>query len=308
MSHREGDSLRPRPSQPHWPAGPAPPPQRGAQRTTDGRAAGTAASRRRGRRPLTCWWAPASCSSKVVTRSRAARSRSRTCPRRGRRRGHGAPGTRAHGAWAPRTAWGRRRPRAPPRGPGSEATGRRGQLSPAHRPRNTQRGPPEGGPGEARLAGAGPATFSSRALWCSNSDLRAFSTSTSLETPDGDWAWRFTTVMRSDRSWRDTRHSRCSRSNWQGQGQRKGRAVSRCPGARRGAKDHWGGTAGHPCRPGLHPRAPTSQGHPPKTGGGQQRAGDAWPWPSHPRGRRGSAPTHSRSPAYPGVIPLCLQL
>lgn len=68
----------------------------------------------------------------------------------------------------------------------------------------------EGRRGWARLG-----TFSSRALWCSNSDLRAFSTSTSLETPEGDWAWRFTTVIRSDRSWRDTRHSRCSRSNWQ---------------------------------------------------------------------------------------------
>lgn len=66
-------------------------------------------------------------------------------------------------------------------------------------------------------------TFSSRALWCSNSDLRAFSTSTSLETPEGDWAWRFTTVIRSDRSWRDTRHSRCSRSSWQraGEGRRE---------------------------------------------------------------------------------------
>lgn len=77
-------------------------------------------------------------------------------------------------------------------------------------------------------------TFSSRALWCSNSDLRAFSTSTSLETPEGDWAWRFTTVTRSDRSWRDTRHSRCSRSSWQRtkEGEREGceqcpRAVSR---------------------------------------------------------------------------------
>lgn len=73
-------------------------------------------------------------------------------------------------------------------------------------------------------AGRQVGTFSSRALWCSNSDLRAFSTSTSLETPEGDWAWRFTTVIRSDRSWRDTRHSRCSRSSWQGarEGEREG--------------------------------------------------------------------------------------
>lgn len=39
--------------------------------------------------------------------------------------------------------------------------------------------------GGCRLS-ASLGTFSSRALWCSNSDLRAFSTSTSLETPDGD--------------------------------------------------------------------------------------------------------------------------
>lgn len=57
-------------------------------------------------------------------------------------------------------------------------------------------------------------TFSSRALWCSNKDLRALRTSTSLETPEGDWACRLTTVMRRDRSCLDTRHSRCSRSNW----------------------------------------------------------------------------------------------
>lgn len=56
-------------------------------------------------------------------------------------------------------------------------------------------------------------TFSSRALWCSNRDLSAFNTSTSLDTPDGDEACRLTTVIRSDRSWRATRHSRCSSSN-----------------------------------------------------------------------------------------------
>lgn len=53
-------------------------------------------------------------------------------------------------------------------------------------------------------------TFSSRALWCSNSDFRALRTSTSLETPDGGGACRFTTVILKLRSWRDTRHSRCS--------------------------------------------------------------------------------------------------
>lgn len=57
-------------------------------------------------------------------------------------------------------------------------------------------------------------TFSSRALWCSNRDLRALRTSTSLETPAGDWACLFTTVILKLRSWRDTRHSRCSSNNW----------------------------------------------------------------------------------------------
>lgn len=57
-------------------------------------------------------------------------------------------------------------------------------------------------------------TFSSSALWCSNRDLRAFRTSTSLETPAGDWACLFTTVILRLRSWRDTRHSRCSSSSW----------------------------------------------------------------------------------------------
>lgn len=56
---------------------------------------------------LTCWWAPASCSSKVVTRSRAARSRSRTCARRetmgrgGRGASGGPPGLRAEGLGGP---------------------------------------------------------------------------------------------------------------------------------------------------------------------------------------------------------------
>lgn len=57
-------------------------------------------------------------------------------------------------------------------------------------------------------------TFSSRALWCSKSDLRALRTSTSDETPAGDCACLFTTVILRDRSWRDTRHSRCSRRSW----------------------------------------------------------------------------------------------
>lgn len=57
-------------------------------------------------------------------------------------------------------------------------------------------------------------TFSSSALWCSNRDLSALRTSTSLETPAGDWACLFTTVILRLRSWRDTRHSRCSSSSW----------------------------------------------------------------------------------------------
>lgn len=59
----------------------------------------------------------------------------------------------------------------------------------------------------------GTRTFSSRALWCSNKDLSALRTSTSLETPEGDCACRLTTVIRSERSCRDTRHSRCSSSS-----------------------------------------------------------------------------------------------
>lgn len=49
------------------------------------------------------------------------------------------------------------------------------------------------------------------------------STSTSEETPPGDWAWRFTTVMRSDLSCLDTRHSRCSKRSYRDKapGQRK---------------------------------------------------------------------------------------
>lgn len=57
-------------------------------------------------------------------------------------------------------------------------------------------------------------TFSSNALWCSNRLLSAFNTSTSLETPLCAAACRFTTVIRNDRSCRDTKHSRCSNSNY----------------------------------------------------------------------------------------------
>lgn len=56
-------------------------------------------------------------------------------------------------------------------------------------------------------------TFSSKALWCSNRLLSAFNTSTSLETPLWAAACRFTTVIRNDRSCRDTKHSRCSNSS-----------------------------------------------------------------------------------------------
>lgn len=54
---------------------------RAGQREGLALAPGSHSGRRRVGRPRTCSWAPASCSSKVVTRSRAARSRSRTCPR-----------------------------------------------------------------------------------------------------------------------------------------------------------------------------------------------------------------------------------
>lgn len=93
-------------------------------------------------------------------------------------------------------------------------------VCPKHRTQMSQRR-------DQRLQGR-LGTFSSKALWCSNSDLRAFSTSTSLETPEGDWAWRFTTVILRDRSWRDTRHSRCSRSSWQGAGRREECCGSVC--------------------------------------------------------------------------------
>lgn len=59
-------------------------------------------------------------------------------------------------------------------------------------------------------------TFSSKALWCSNKDFSALRTSTSLDTPEGDWACRFTTVILSDLSCRDTRHSKCSSNSYWG--------------------------------------------------------------------------------------------
>jgi len=57
-------------------------------------------------------------------------------------------------------------------------------------------------------------TFSSKALWCSNRDFRALRTSTSLETPEGDCACRFTTVILSDLSCLETRHSKCSNNSY----------------------------------------------------------------------------------------------
>ena len=61
--------------------------------------------------------------------------------------------------------------------------------------------------------GRGAGTFLSRALWCSKSDFNALSTSSSLVMPAGDCACRLTTVIRRDRSCRETRHSRCSSSS-----------------------------------------------------------------------------------------------
>ena len=52
-------------------------------------------------------------------------------------------------------------------------------------------------------------TFSSRALWWSNSDFSALRTSTSELTP-ALLVCRLTTVILSDRSCLATRHSRCS--------------------------------------------------------------------------------------------------
>lgn len=70
-------------------------------------------------------------------------------------------------------------------------------------------------------AAAADGTFSSRALWCSNKDFSALSTSTSLDTPAGDCACLFTTVIRRDRSCLETRHSRCSSSSWKERPRRK---------------------------------------------------------------------------------------
>jgi len=59
-------------------------------------------------------------------------------------------------------------------------------------------------------------TRSSSALWCSNSDLSAFSTSASEETP---WLLetcdcRFTTVILSDFSCLETKDSKCSSKSY----------------------------------------------------------------------------------------------
>ena len=54
-------------------------------------------------------------------------------------------------------------------------------------------------------------TFSSRALWCSNSDFRALRTSTSDDTPPVVAACRLTTVILNDLSCLATKHSKCSR-------------------------------------------------------------------------------------------------
>jgi len=59
-----------------------------------------------------------------------------------------------------------------------------------------------------------PLTFSSNALWCSKSDLRAFKTSTSDDTPPALAACRLTTVILKDLSCLATRHSKCSNNNY----------------------------------------------------------------------------------------------
>ena len=56
-------------------------------------------------------------------------------------------------------------------------------------------------------------TFSSNALWCSNKLFKAFKTSTSLDTPLWAAACRLTTVIRNERSCRDTKHSKCSNNS-----------------------------------------------------------------------------------------------
>ena len=67
-----------------------------------------------------------------------------------------------------------------------------------------------------------PHTFSSRALWWSKRLFKAFSTSTSDDTPELA-ACLFTTVIRRDFSCRDTRHSRCSTKSYRGARRGRGR-------------------------------------------------------------------------------------
>ena len=56
-------------------------------------------------------------------------------------------------------------------------------------------------------------TFSSRALWCSKSNLSALSTSTSLVMLAGDCACRLPAVNWKDGWYRETRNSRWSSSS-----------------------------------------------------------------------------------------------
>ena len=56
-------------------------------------------------------------------------------------------------------------------------------------------------------------TFSSRALWCSNSHLSALSTSNLLVIPAGDCACSVPAVVPRDGTYRETRSSRCSSSS-----------------------------------------------------------------------------------------------
>ena len=56
-------------------------------------------------------------------------------------------------------------------------------------------------------------TFSSRVLWCSNSNFSALSTSTSLVMPAKDCACCLPTVIWRDSTYQETRHSRCSSSS-----------------------------------------------------------------------------------------------
>ena len=77
-----------------------------------------------------------------------------------------------------------------------------------HNARRAHSAQPKAGPGAA-------GTFSSRALWCWNKNFSAFSTSTSLDTPAGDCACLFTTVILRDGSCLETRYSKCSNSSWE---------------------------------------------------------------------------------------------